>query len=358
MLIEALIASRVASKAHDGPPNPYCRDALRRRHAGLSLAFSCLLTGAVHGQASSADRVLAQSLFEQGRNLMAAGRYSEACPKLAESQRLDPGGGTLLNLAQCHELEGHVASAWAEYKEALGIAKRDQRPDRVRVAEEQIRLLEPKLPRLTVQVAQASRLTGLEVHRNGGRLSPAAWGSPQPVDPGRHTIVARAPGRRPWSRIVEVGPDGDAQTVEVPVLSPLPARRAAPASMPSAVPEARRPRAQSSMRQTFGFALLGTGVACVAVGSYFGISSLNKRAESDSICDRSVCPTRDREAVRLNDEAHRDAWIANIGIGIGLISAGAGAYLLLTPTAQTAQRMHLGIAAAPSGFSLAASRSW
>jgi hypothetical protein len=44
------------------------------------------------------DKAAATTLFKQGRELMEAKRWSEACRKLEESQRLDPGGGTLLNV--------------------------------------------------------------------------------------------------------------------------------------------------------------------------------------------------------------------------------------------------------------------
>jgi hypothetical protein len=104
----------------------------------VNRAAACLLIGAfVTALASPAladDTPIAESLFQQGLGAMERGEYARACGLLAESQRLDPGGGTLLNLALCHERAGKVATAWARFHDALGIARRDARVDRITFA--------------------------------------------------------------------------------------------------------------------------------------------------------------------------------------------------------------------------------
>src|SRR5690349_10947186 len=112
----------------------------------LSLAcVTTLATARALAEPTAAERSLAAALFDQGRTLMGEGKVDEACVKLAESQRLDPGGGTLLNLALCHEKQGKIATAWTEFREARATAKKDNRPDREAAADNEIAKLEPML---------------------------------------------------------------------------------------------------------------------------------------------------------------------------------------------------------------------
>jgi hypothetical protein len=69
------------------------------------------------------------------------------------------------------------------------------------------------------------------------------------------------------------------------------------------------------------------GIAAIGVGSYFGIRAIQKRDESGALCPAERCS---EEGARLSGEAVRDANYANVGIGLGLASAGVGTYLVLS----------------------------
>jgi hypothetical protein len=167
---------------------------MHARRLGTLLAFT-MISGATHAAAdASGDARIAAGLFEQARVLMDEKRFAEACPKLAESQRLDPGGGTLLNLAVCHAGEGKLATALVEYHEALAVATRDGRKDREAIIRPSIDALDRDVPRLTITVP-APIEDGLDVKVDETAMPPSAWGVPLTVDPGRHRLTTSAPGR-------------------------------------------------------------------------------------------------------------------------------------------------------------------
>src|SRR5688572_12960096 len=105
----------------------------------------------------------AQVLFDEAQRLVDARAYAEACPKFKESYDLYPGGGTLLNMADCYEKAGSIALAWSTFKEALVAARRDGRDERVKYASQHISALEPQLAYLDVQVPAGARVPGLTV---------------------------------------------------------------------------------------------------------------------------------------------------------------------------------------------------
>src|SRR3954471_558336 len=92
----------------------------------LAMAW-CLLDS--HGEIArghcetTSNKASAEALFNEGRRLVQVGQLAQACQKFAASEKLEPAVGTLLNLASCNERQGRIASAWANYRDAAGLAK-------------------------------------------------------------------------------------------------------------------------------------------------------------------------------------------------------------------------------------------
>jgi len=272
----------------------------------LTLASSPAL-----GDESPADATRAQSLFEQGRTLMKDGRFAEACPKLADSQRLDPATGTLLNLAVCHEKVGLTATAWSEFHDALSQARREDRDERARFARQHIEALEPVLSWLTIVRAAGTRV---DVRLDGALLGEATLGAATPVDPGRHAVEADAPGKRPWKADVDVGPNGDKKVVEVPDLQDE-GPRVAPMTWTS-----------HPGRRVAGIVLGGVGVASLAVGALAGIQAASKWSARRNDCPGDVC-----NAAGLDEDttSRHLAAVSDLGLGLGVVALGAGTVFVL-----------------------------
>jgi hypothetical protein len=282
---------------------------------------------------SAADKSLATQLFKEGRNLVDQGKVSDGCRKLEESQRLDPGGGTLLNVALCHEKEGRSATAWAEFTEALGIARKDDRPQRIELAQAHITALEPTLSHLVIQIPPPSDLPDLEIKRDGSVIRRAAWGTAMPVDPGDHLIEASAQGKAPWKQTVTIGAKADNKTISIPVLELAPV---APASAPTAPAETTPAPVQvrTSSRSPAGWVAMGFGVVGLGVGTYFGLQAMSDQKKADEKCPSDVCQG---DGLSNNQDAIKAANLATVGFGVGIVGLGVGTVLLLTGGSSSAR---------------------
>jgi hypothetical protein len=220
------------------------RERVGRRRAVVLAALAVAglpdLSARGEGRAPDGEVALAEALFQEGKRCLEKGDSAAACPKLAESLRLDRATGTLLALAMCHESEGRLASAWAEYAEVVARAETEGRTDRAQAARRSVRALEPRLSTLAIDVADAaSAVGGLRVERDGVPLAAPAWSTAVPVDPGPHLVTASAPGRRPWSLSLQVGGIADRTRVAVPVLAPEAPTASADGRQPKLAVEAR-----------------------------------------------------------------------------------------------------------------------
>jgi hypothetical protein len=322
---------------------------------GALLALA--LAAPVHAQtAPSSDPAAAQALFDQGKKLMAEGKPLEACPKFAESQRLDPGVGTLLNLAACYETTGQLASAWSKFLEAESAARNENNADAANVAHTRAGALAPKLSKIVVSVAgagTAAEVPGLEVRRDDVIVGRAQWGVSIPVDPGMHRIRASAPNYEAWEQEVDVKGQGSNVAITVPSLRPAPPSPAAAPSSGSVAPGPLPPPAapvlpanESGGLGTSRALAIGAGVigvAGVTLGTVFGLKSKSKRDSAKDYCDSSnVCS--DQKGVDLRDDALAAGNISTIGFVVGAAGLAGAAVLWFTakPAESTAPAVGIG----------------
>jgi hypothetical protein len=331
----------------------------------------CVVVPAVARAQTSPATSRADALFVQGKAALEAGDFSHACPKLQESYGIDPSNGTLLALALCHEGLGRTATAWRELKAAADGATKEGRADRADFARAHIAKLEPRLSTLAV-VVPGDAPSGIAVDVDGAALAQADWGKPVPIDPGHHTVGARAPGRTAWTGAVDLGIERDAQTVKVGPLAPegpaaaLPGAPVAAAPPANAPPESAQidafPAAQDTTpgawKRPAGWIAGGAGVVVLGIGAYFGASAISKSNDAKSQCTPSLCTNG--AAVNENNDAKTAATISDVTIGVGLAAVAAGAYLLLTapasPSAPAASRVTPVVGSRGAG--LVFERSW
>ncbi len=313
---------------------------MRKFGAGLVAFLACALSlsSVARAEPDPQTRAAAVALFDEGRKLLAEGRYAEACVKLEQSQKMDPGPGALFNLSDCYEHIGRTASAWVGFREVLAQARASKREDRETLARERVEKLEGRLTRIVVEV-DAAAPADLEVRRNDVVLSKEIWGAKVPVDPGKMVFRATAPGYEAWESTLDVSGEGNVVTVRVPALKrsataagalaatpPPPGPAGTTPTPPPSAPQ--EPPKESSMRGPLGLVLAGVGVIGMGVGGVLGFSAKSTFDDSDPHCDDAgKC---DQDGVDLRDDAVSRGNLATLVFAGGGVLAAAGVVLFVT----------------------------
>jgi hypothetical protein len=303
------------------------------KRTSLSVACALVVLAAVGQARAAGNEAAAEALFGEAKKLAAQGKFAEACPKFAESNRLDRGAGTLIHLGDCYEKNKQTASAWATYKEAASAAQALGRKDWEKLASQRATALEPKLAKLTVKVDKAN--DKIEVTRDGTSVSPPSYNVPIPVDSGAHTVEATAAGHKPFKTTATVTKDGETVEVSIPKLEPEPTAATVPApTTKTPEPVATTPAKNEGDRpgdtqRTIGIAVGGVGVAGLAVGAITGLMAIGKSNDAKAVCpEDGRCANRD--AVDASDSARTLGLVSTIGFIAGGVGLAAGAALYFT----------------------------
>lgn len=310
------------------------------------------------------DKAEADELFKFGRQQMQNKNYGKACPALEKSFRLDPAIGTQLNIALCYEEAGLLARAFAAYEKAEKLAL-DKGDDRASGARRRASQLEPRIPRLTVQVVGKLPKNGA-VLIDDEEIAEEGIGLPQLVDPGARVVALRVGGREVSRKTVTLN-EGQREKVS---LSPRKGgdddgeKQRDPDEDPDQDPDQDPEDPDDQIvdvvdnpgrgRRIAGLVISGVGLVGVASGAGLALKARSDYNDAfDGNCDPDTKVCKDDESFQATNDARSLANTATVIAIVGGVAVGVGAYLYFSApsgesSSETALRLTPSIS--PDGF--------
>lgn len=245
-----------------------------------------------------------ERLFMAGRQAAKNGDHEKALELFRQSHALEPAPGTLLNIADCEERLGRFTEARKHYAELL--TQLPTTDERRSIAARHAEEIDQRAPRLRVDVARGAP-EGTTLMLDGAPISGGKTGDARTVDPGRHVIIATAPGHKE-SRITVTLPERAESQVEI-----------------DAGPVAR----EGGSGKMLGGVFLGAGSTAVGVGG----TLLVLAARGDG-----------------NAKVYAAGGAVTLGVGAALASVGV---IRLFSGSRPAAETNVGIAPLPGGLGTA-----
>jgi len=323
------------------------------RAASSSLLVFALLIGSTSlasaAEPNAKDPAAADALFRDGRKAMQAGNYAVACPKFQESYRLDPAPGTLLNLGDCEEKQGHLAAAWQYFRDAEQRLGSDERSG---IAKQRWEALDARLAFVTFKLP-ANAPAETKVLRDDVELRAAALTVALPLDPGPHVVRVRAPGHAETKMDLSLK-SGEKKEIPLEIGAALPPGSPTPAlSTSGSGSTVTNPEQRPSYLPWIAFSVAGAGLITMGIGAW---QVLDAKSVVEKQCTNGVCEQAGLDAA---DNGKAFSIVGTIGGAVFLVGAAAGTYFLLTAPKKASTTgggtIRPGAAPLTGGFALGAS---
>jgi len=294
---------------------------------GLVAIAPCRRAAAQASLPSAQELETARWLYKQGKELRASGDLRGALEKFQAAHALGNTPVTGIELARTYVMVGRIVEA---REVCLHIARMpvasDETEKSAEARTEAFRLaddLKPRIPTLVVKIGGLAAGEIAHVSIDGAVVPEAAMNEPQKVNPGKHSVVARAgegPSAREAGGAAEVAEGGSAE-IELTMPAPVPV-----ASPPSPSPPASPARPVSDSLPPVAKVGFVTVLASGGAGVVAGLVAMSKRSQLNSACNHKLC---DDSRGGTDDLAAAYAWAtaANVAFGVagaGLVAAVAG----------------------------------
>lgn len=269
-----------------------------------------------HRRPSAEEKESARTLMDTGRKREKGGDHEGALRAYLAADRIMQVPTTGLSVGRMQVELGRLAEA---RDTLLRVSRHPQQPGEPRPftqarqrAEELAAELAGRVPSITFEIEGVPPDAEVTVRVNDAEVPTEALDLPRKVNPGRHVVVASAPGFRDARRVVNVE-EGEEQVVALVLDAALPTDEGGD--------EAGEDEAGVHPLVWVGF---GTAAVGLTVGVITGGVAASKSSELDDECPNKVCPPeRESDLDALNAVAHTSTVflvLGGIGAAVGVVS--------------------------------------
>ena len=297
----------------------------RRRSCSAALArvaVASLVAAALplRARAEGVNVTQAESLYNQGKELIEKKQYKAACDKFSASLKLDENTNTQVALARCFQLDGRTASAWGQY---LLASKMEAGSPAAAYAAEQASALGKTL--LNVSLVMASVPRDLSLKLDDESLPAESVNADLPLDPGEHQLVATAAGKRPFA-IRFVLSSANSPLPVVIALDNFSAielqQQQENSAARTVIIDRAAPNVEWTSTKTAGFVVGGVGAASALGAAALGVLTLVSDANRQTQSNRCVAGS-DAACASANDYRDKALTFQKLGIISGAVGGAA-----------------------------------
>jgi hypothetical protein len=310
----------------------------------MVLAALLLVSAPAAAQLSADEtRNAARDLAGQGKASFERGDFEKARDLFHRAYTLVPVPSIAIFEARSLAALGRLVEAEEAYLRASRAPLDANAPDAfrtaVREAEAELQMLRPRIPKLTLALTgEGAQHPELVVKIDGNEVPHALRGVEMPFDPGKHQLMAQAPG---GERVQVQFVLAEKEREQVDVHVPAPAQQvAATPTQPVLTPTLRRdepaPPPRSSWQKPAAFVAGGLGIAGLATGIVTGLMASSRHSTAASSCPDNVCPPGgsgwdDVQSFRTLRT------VSTVGYVVGAVGLAGGVTLWLTAPKQSSR---------------------
>jgi PEGA domain len=321
------------------------KSAVAARRLSAALAACCLMAASpALARPSARELSRARAHFQQGTELEAAGNWTQALTLFRDVGQVKMTPQVRFHIALCEEHLGRYTSALGGYRLALEDAGRVHAASFKTTVTQHVQDLESRIPKLTVTRGKGA--AGATIQLDGVELGISSIGTPIAVDPGPHTLTAKAIGYQPFEKTFDIE-EKQKQTLEVDLQA-----------APSTAPELSSTSSGSSSDQlgaqpkphskVVAYVVGGVGIAGLGASGVFYYLRQKSISDLDSACgaDHQHCPASSKSTY---DAAKRYNILAPVALGVGVAGVGTAIVLLVAGHhSNTDKADHAGLSLEPA----------